>query len=109
MSAAFFEINRLKVTNIEYVCNEGDDTSTAVEIITTPHSTKVNVVTIGSDDITTSHLIKCFSVKDKECRYFLLDKFKTREISSSGEDYLRAEKYTHVEICLQTFPTVKNC
>lgn len=107
ISSVLLEVKHLQIGSNTFKAGEGDNTSAANEIIMLPH-TKVDLVTLENDYINSSRQVQCYSVTDKEHRYFQLDRYKIYAIPSSKENYMRAQKSARVEIHSQTFPLVRN-
>lgn len=106
LSTTLLEVKHLEAVNIIYVGDEEDEIATAGKIIMMPH-TKVDLISLGNLDSTSSRMIKFFSVRDEEYSYYLLDHSKTYAITSTEEEYIRAEKHLRVEIWCQTKSVIK--
>lgn len=99
LSAAFTEINNLEIPQCNFnVCDEGRRVLSSPEKIMLPH-TKINAVKVEYIE-----QIKCYSVRDKEYRYFSLANGKKHAVPSNEENYTRAIIYSRIEIHSLTFP-----
>lgn len=99
LSAAFTEINNLEIPHCNFnVCDEGRRVLSSPQKIMLPH-TKINAVKVGY-----IKQIKCYSVRDKEYRYFSLANGKKHVVPSNEENYTRAINYPRIEIHSLTFP-----
>lgn len=82
LSTTLLEVKHLEAVEIIYVGDEEDEIATTGEVIMMP-DTKVDLISLGNLDSTSSRMIKVFSVRDEEYSYCLLDHSKKYAIPST--------------------------